>query len=68
MSLPSFSLQPSFALSDPHWGVQILFHSCVFKVDLFVSWLGRLGEDPGYGVWDRKLVMQSSKGVRREKW
>ena len=33
-----------------------------------MPWLGRLGEDPGYGVWDRKLVTQSSKGVRRGKW
>ena len=33
-----------------------------------MPWLEKLEEDLGYGVWDQKLVTQSSKGVRRGKW
>ena len=56
MSLPSFSLQSSWALSDPRWGTQVLFYPCVFRVVWDCALVGELGKDPGYGVRDRKLV------------
>ena len=43
MSLPSFSLQSTLALSDPLWGAQVLSYFCVFSVVLgFVPWLENL--------------------------
>ena len=43
MSLPSFSLQSTLALSDPRWGAQVLSYLCVFWVVLgFVPWLENL--------------------------
>ena len=68
MPLSSFSLQSSLTLSDPHWGAQ------VYSIFVYSGWFGvcalaqKLGEDPGYGVWDWKLVTQSSNGVRMGKY
>ena len=64
MSLPSFSLQSTLVLSNPCWGAQVLLLLCVLDGLGFCALVGELGEDPGYGRWDRKLVMSSSKGVR----
>ena len=45
MTLPSFSLQSTLELSDPHWGAQVLFYFCVFWVVLdFVPWCKNLGK------------------------
>ena len=39
MTLPSFSLQSTLVLSDPHWGAQVLLYFCVFWVVLgFEPW------------------------------
>ena len=44
MSLLSFSLQSTLALSNPRWCAQVLFYFCVFWVVLgFVPWLENLG-------------------------
>ena len=47
MSLPSFSLQSSWALSDPCWGAQVLFYPCVFSIAWGCALVGKLGRDPG---------------------
>ena len=45
MTLPSFSLQSTLVLSDPHWGAQALLYFCVFWVVLdFVPWWENLGK------------------------
>ena len=45
MSLQSFSLQSTLALSDPHWSAQVLVYFYVFSVVLgFVPWLENLGK------------------------
>ena len=44
MTLPSFSLQSTLALSDPRWGVRVLFYFFVFWVVLgYVPWLEIFG-------------------------
>ena len=57
MSLPSFSLQSSWVLSDPCWCAQVSFYSCVFRVAWDCALFGELRRNPGYGVRDWKLVM-----------
>ena len=56
MSLPSFSLQSSWILSDPRWDAQVLFYLCVFLVAWGCALVGELRRDPGYGVRSQKLV------------
>ena len=56
MFLPSFSLQSSWALSDPRRGAPILFYPCVFLVAWGCALVGELGKDPRDGVRSRKLV------------
>ena len=68
MSLPSFSLQSSWVLSNPRWGAQILFYPCVFLTAWGSTLVGELGRDPGYRVRSRKLVTWCSEGVRRGKY
>ena len=67
MSLPSSSLQSSWALSNPRWDAQILFYPCVFLAAWDCVWVGELGRDPDYGVRNRKLIMRCSQEIRRDK-
>ena len=48
MTVPSFSLQSTLALSDSRRSAQILLYFCVFWVVLgFGALVGELGKDPG---------------------
>ena len=68
MSLPSFSCNLIECTQILAGITQVLIHLCVFRADFWIwALVGESGIDPGYGVWDRKLVIQSSKGVRKKK-
>ena len=55
MSLPSFSLQSTLALSDPRWGAQVLSYFCVFGW----SWILCLG----WRTWERSGLQEIGSEV-----
>ena len=49
MTLPSFSLQSTLALSDPRWSVRIfILFLCILDSLGFCALVGDLEKDPGY--------------------
>ena len=73
MALPSFSLQSTSILSDPHWSTLSLapfpcaLGFCALVCFGIYALVRELGKDPSYRRWDRKLAMCSSKGVGKER-
>ena len=64
MALPSFSLQSTSVLSDPHWvlefsSISLCLGICALGCFGSCALVRELGKDPCYRKWDRKLAMRS---------